>query len=208
MWEERLARFSRGRLKGRPVPDDLRAMLVATWEGRADPEEEWGLAFLEPDESPSVVFSGHLDDEARADPGTMANVAAHRQTHQHIGVVAAGEGGLRLFWGYWLHPSEPADRPPRIVICDTEGFYEVLGGCGTLAEAIASDDGEEIFDERTERFEELGIPFGPYRWEDLEALREADPGTVVSPQELHRESYRAELVRRGRVPGGPPEPAR
>lgn len=36
MYEERLAEFSRERLDGRPIPNDLRTMLVAQWEGRTD----------------------------------------------------------------------------------------------------------------------------------------------------------------------------
>ncbi|MBB4788330.1 hypothetical protein [Streptomyces rapamycinicus] len=47
MFEERLAQFSRDRLDGRPVPDDVRVMLVAQWEARTDFSALLGMTFLE-----------------------------------------------------------------------------------------------------------------------------------------------------------------
>ncbi|GAA3964624.1 hypothetical protein GCM10023085_53970 [Actinomadura viridis] len=48
MYEERLAEFSRERLDGRPIPDDLRTMLVAQWEGRTDFQSLLDVTFFEP----------------------------------------------------------------------------------------------------------------------------------------------------------------
>lgn len=46
-YDERLAAFSRERLDGHPVPDDLRVLLLAHWEGRDGFARLLGLEFFE-----------------------------------------------------------------------------------------------------------------------------------------------------------------
>ncbi|MER5747258.1 hypothetical protein ABT097_28810 [Streptomyces sp. NPDC002225] len=74
MYDERLAAFSRDRLDGRPVPDDLRVLLIAQWEGRTDLARLLGLEFFEPGEVHPLLDTSYLTPA-----GTRGPAAAGRQ---------------------------------------------------------------------------------------------------------------------------------
>ncbi|MFD7628033.1 hypothetical protein ACFV7Q_18690 [Streptomyces sp. NPDC059851] len=172
MFEERLAEFSRERLGGRPVPDDLRAMLVAQWEDRADCRELLGITFREPGQPHPLLDTGYLSETELADPEMQAINAGAAAMATYVKIVAECDEG----WvGYWMHPDEAADRPPVIVALDTEFSYSAMAG-STLAGACAADrarrhEGEH--DERTAfsllaaRLAELGVHLGMDEHEDL-----------------------------------------
>ncbi|MEU8404464.1 hypothetical protein AB0C28_55640 [Nonomuraea sp. NPDC048892] len=61
MFQERLAKFSHERLPGRPIPDDLRTMLVAQWEGRTDFRDVFGIVFLEPGQPHPLLDISYTD---------------------------------------------------------------------------------------------------------------------------------------------------
>ncbi|GAA1560728.1 hypothetical protein GCM10009678_49520 [Actinomadura kijaniata] len=194
MFEERLVEFSRERLGGRPLPDDLRTMLVAEWQGRAEFRDLLGITFLEAGKPHPFLDAGHRG--ADADPETRAIDAALAEMSGHLGIVAQSDKG----WiGYWLHPDEPADRPPPLIQLDTEGSYWSMVG-STLAEACAADraryhdepDERVAFTLIADRLAELGLPLGT---RDYDALR--DPEYAVNPEKLTDELIEAECRRRG-----------
>ncbi|MGW2472917.1 hypothetical protein [Streptomyces sp. NPDC001665] len=127
---ERLAAFSRERLDGRPVPDDLRVLLLAHWEGRDDFAHLLGLEFFEEGELHPFLDTGYLSEQELADPEMQAVNAGVARLTEYVKLVAKGGKG----WvGYWVHPDEPAVRPIEL---DTEfTLWQMTGS--TLTEAVA-----------------------------------------------------------------------
>jgi hypothetical protein len=186
MFDDRLEQFSRERLDGRPLPDDLRALLEAQWAGRQEFYEMSELLFLEPGAASPILDHSYLSEQDRAEPDIMANVAAHDQMTKYFKAVAEHEDGD--CYGYWMHPDEPVDRPAPIIHLDTEGSYRVLpGSCfaeACIAEmvALSGEDGE--FLEMAEQLVALGVSISARSYADLS---EATP--VVDPADLHDELY-------------------
>lgn len=135
MHEERLAEFSRERLDGRPVPEDLRVLLVAQWEDRTDFARLLHLEFFEAGQVHPLLDTTYLSGKERADPEMQAVNAAAAEMATYVKLVAAGGKG---WLGYWLHPDEPTDRPWRLVELDTEFTYWRPVGL-TLTEGAAAD---------------------------------------------------------------------
>ncbi|MFJ7629728.1 hypothetical protein ACIQZN_24840 [Streptomyces sp. NPDC097595] len=129
-YDERLAAFSRERLAGRPVPDDLRVLLTAHWEGRTDFAHLLGLEFFEEGELHPFLDTGYLSEQELADPEMQAVNAGVARVAEYVKLVAKGGKG----WvGYWVHPDEPAVRPIEL---DTEfTLWQMTGS--TLTEAVA-----------------------------------------------------------------------
>lgn len=199
MFDERLEDFSRERLGGGPVPDDLRGLLVAQWEGRSGFYEQFGIVFLEPGETDPLLGQSYRDERAPAAPATVSGVV-DRQMARYLKVVAKHEDGD--CYGYWVHPDEPADQPARIVHCDTEGTFLLMGG-ETFAEAIVEDyfsvaEGEfaEVAEgftgEAAELLAEVGVRIPTQSTADLDW-----PETVHDPDDIYTDLYDAELERRG-----------
>ena len=196
MYEERLAEFSRERLDGRPIPDDLRTMLVAQWEGRTDFRFLLDITFFEPGELSPLLDTSHLSEERLADPEMQALNAGCAQVSRYAKFVARGGKG----WiGYWMHPDEPADAPPPVIELDTEATYWGLSG-RNLAEACASEqaqyqdepDERIAFTQLADKLAELGLPLST---RDYDALYE--PDYAVDPEELTDELTDAERKKRG-----------
>ncbi|WP_413811859.1 hypothetical protein [Streptomyces sp. OE57] len=194
MFEERLAQFSRDRLDGRPVPDDVRIMLVAQWEARTDFSALLGMTFLEPGQPGPLLDVSYLSEAELADPEMQAINAGAAEMATYVKIVAeAGKGWI----GYWVHPDEPADRPWPLVELDTEFSYWSMMG-STLAEACAADqvrhdpDRRIAFSRLADRLAELGLPLGV---RDYDALRDAE--FTVDPDVLTEELIDAERVKRG-----------
>ncbi|MFF5258963.1 hypothetical protein ACFY4C_08455 [Actinomadura viridis] len=196
MHEERLAEFSRERLDGRPIPDDLRAMLVAQWEGRTDFRFLLDITFFEPGQLSPLLDTGYLTEKELADPEMQAVNAGAAEMSKYAKFVAEGGKG----WiGYWTHPDEPADVPPPIIELDTEFTFWNLAG-RTLAEACASErahyqdepDERVAFAQLADRLAELGLPLGT---RDYDALH--DPEYTVAPEQLMEDLIDAERKKRG-----------
>jgi hypothetical protein len=112
MYDERLAEFSRERLDGRPIPDDLRVLLVAQWEGRTDFTHLLDLDFFEAGEVHPLLDTSYLSEKELADPAMQAVNAGAERMAKYVKLVAKGGKG----WiGYWLHPDEPADRAWHLI---------------------------------------------------------------------------------------------
>ncbi|WP_067816963.1 hypothetical protein [Actinomadura kijaniata] len=195
MHEERLAEFSRERLDGRPVPDDLRTMLVAQWEGRTDLQFLLDLTFLEPGEPSPLLDTSYLSEKELADPEMQAINAGIAEMSRYAKFVAKGGKG----WiGYWTHPDEP-EGPPPVIELDTEFTYWTLAG-GNLAEACASEraryqgepDERIAFAQLADQLAELGLPLST---RDYDALH--DPGCEVDPEKLTNELIDIERGNRG-----------
>ncbi|GAB2911402.1 hypothetical protein [Streptomyces mayteni] len=196
MFEERLAEFSRERLGGRPIPDDLRVLLVAEWEGRDEFADVLGITFLAPGEPHPHLDTSYLSEKERASPESQAISAGLAEVAEHLKIVAEGGKG----WiGYWLHPDEPADQPWSVIELDTECSYWSMAG-SSLAEACAADmaryqeepEVEIAFAQLSARLAELGLPLSGAGYHELH-----DPGHVVDPEELTDQLIEAERVKRG-----------
>ena len=191
--DERIHDFSRERLGGRPVPDDLATLLKAQWSGNNGPLDDLEIEFFAPGQSHPLIDHSYLNGKDRAaSPDVLANVAAIDEVNRHIGFVAEGLNGGVI--GYWLHPNEPAGRPAPVVSLDTEGQYEVFAGT-TFAEAVVGawvDDDDEWFGRLADGFEALGVAMPVRRTADL-----VKPEVAVDPAELHRRLYYEGRARRG-----------
>jgi hypothetical protein len=192
MWGERLEEFSRQRLDGRAVPEDLRLLATAQWAGRGHPFQRFGITVLEPGEPHPLTDDSYLTEQDRADPDVMAYCAALARMTEFLKVVAVHEDGIGF--GYWLHPRQPQDGPPPVVMIDTEGSFTVQAG-RTLCEAclgeVAYED-DAMFAELARDLARLGIPVAATSRADLAEVR-ADP----DPEEVCEAFYREERERRG-----------
>lgn len=196
MYEERLAEFSRERLDGRPLPDDLRVLLVAQWEGRTDFTHRLDLDFFEAGEVHPLLDTSYLSEKELADPQMQAVNAGAAEMARYVKLVAKGGKG----WiGYWLHPDEPADRPWHLIQLDTEFTFWGLAGL-TLTEGAAAEqasyedgpDGRIAFTRLATELAELGLPLST---QDYDALDDTE--YTVDPEELMEELIEAEREKRG-----------
>ncbi|WP_225801662.1 hypothetical protein [Streptomyces sp. NK15101] len=196
MYDARLAEFSRERLDGRPVPDDLRVLLVAQWEGRTDFARLLDLEFFEAGEVHPLLDTGYLSEEELADPEMQAVNAGAAEMAGHVKLVAKGGKG----WvGYWLHPDEPSDRAWPLIELDTEFTFWSMAGL-TLAEGAAAEqaghqdepDQRIAFAELAAELAGLGLPLST---RDRDALD--DTAYAVDPEALMEELIEAERERRG-----------
>ncbi|HEY9326902.1 MAG TPA: hypothetical protein VIS09_01470 [Streptomyces sp.] len=193
MFDERLEEFSRQRLGGRPVPEDIRLLATAQWEGRGHPFERFGISVLESGAPHPLADFSYLSEKERADPDIMANCAASAQMATYLRAVAQDEDGN--FYGYWLHPQQRVDRnPPPVVKVDTELTYWELGG-RSFAEACLYDvafDDDALFVEVAAALAQLHVAISAGSREGLGQLS-ADP----APDDVHRRLYYAERRRLG-----------
>ncbi|QKW22848.1 hypothetical protein HUT16_30500 [Kitasatospora sp. NA04385] len=196
MYDERLAEFSRERLDGRPVPADLRTLLVAQWEGRDDLARLLGLEFFEAGELHPLLDTGYLSEAELADPEMQCVNAAAAAMAEHVKLVAKGGKG---WLGYWLHPREPADRGWRLVELDTEFTFWRLRG-RTLAEGVAAEqsgyrdepDERDAFARLATELAALGLLLDTREYEAL-----GDTEYRVDPEALMEELIEAEREQRG-----------
>ncbi|WP_406458422.1 hypothetical protein OG782_36140 [Streptomyces sp. NBC_00876] len=196
MYDERLAEFSRERLDGRPIPDDLRVLLVAQWEGRNDFTRLLDLDFFEAGELHPLLDTSYLSEKDLADPEMQALNAAAAEMAKYVKLVAKGGKG----WiGYWLHPGEPADRAWHLIELDTEFSFWTLVGL-TLTEGVVAerssyqDEPDEgiAFTQLAAELAVLGLPLGI---QDYDALDDTAYG--VDPEKLMEELVEAEREKRG-----------
>jgi hypothetical protein len=196
MYDERFAEFSRDRLGDRPIPDDLRVLLVAQWEGRTDFTHLLDLDFFEAGEVHPLLDTSYLSDKELADPEMQAINAAAAEMAKYVGLVAKGGKG----WiGYWLHPDEPPDSAWHLVELDTEFTFSGPVGL-TLAEGSAAEqasyqdepDERIAFKQLAAELAELGLPLSTQDYDALDNTK-----YMVHPEELMEELTEAEREKRG-----------
>ena len=195
MFDERFAEFSRERLGGDPVPDDLRVLLLAEWQGRTDFRDLLGVKFMEPGQLHPLLDTSYLSAAELADPEMQAVNAGLALMSTHVHIVAEIED---RWIGYWAHPDEPTHRPRPVVMLDTEFSYWLAEG-GTLVEALAVEgahyaelDERSAFARTAGALAELGLSLST---SELAAYEE--PEYIVDPTRFGEELIRAERVRRG-----------
>jgi len=196
MYEERLAEFSRKRLDGRPIPDDLRVLLVAQWEGRTDFAHLLDLDFFEAGEVHPLLDTSYLSEKELADLEMQAVNAGAAEMAKYVKLVAKGGKG----WiGYWVHPDESSDRAWHVIELDTEFTFWSMVGL-TLTEASAAErasyqdepDERIAFTQLASELAELGLPLST---QDYDALDDTE--YRVDPEALMEELIEAERERRG-----------
>jgi len=137
---DRVEEFLGDRLRGRPVPADLRRLVELQLEGVLDSDDcppalrevrVLGPGELHALQQPPVDYPWA--------PVTDSVLAATRATNEvltHVAVVVDGFDGA--LFGYWLHPDELPGPNAPIVRLDTEGTFEFVDGT-TLAAALGLD---------------------------------------------------------------------
>ncbi|GAA4473023.1 hypothetical protein GCM10023170_093580 [Phytohabitans houttuyneae] len=186
------------RLRGRPVPDDLRRLAAIQAErpadaGRSrDPLLHTRTVIFEPGESHALLDHSYLTDNDRADPDIMANIAAIDTVLLHaawIGTLADGD-----VVGYWLHPDEPVGEPPLVVTFSTEGEFDIRPGESLVEAVIYHYAGyeDDRFASVADLYEAHGLPITARRADDLLYRR-----AVVNPGVLHSKRYEQECAARG-----------
>lgn len=136
---DRVAEFLDDRLRGRPVPADLRRLVELQLDGElaeADCPPLWEVRLLSPGERHSLEEPA---EPLASDPNPDLTRASGRAMEAVLTYVAPVVDGFNgdLF-GYWLHPDEAPDPNPPIVKLDTEGQFSIVDGT-TLVEAMIFD---------------------------------------------------------------------
>jgi hypothetical protein len=186
------------RLRGRPVPDDLRRLVAIQAERPAgarrsqDPLLHTGIAIFEPGQSLPLLDHSYLNDNDRADPDIMANVAAIDTVLPHAAWI--GTLGGEDVVGYWLHPDEPVGEPPLVVTFSSEGEFDIQPGESLVEAAIYHYAGyeDDRFAAAADLYEAHGLPIAARRADDL-PYRSA----AVNPGVLHGQRYEMERAARG-----------
>jgi hypothetical protein len=168
-----LAAFSRNRLGGEPVPDDVKALLAHADEFakrtgiELNGEEGWA----------PWLDTSYLSAADRTNPDITANVRAMAEVCGLIAFIAATEEGE--YFGYWRGTGKRAVAASPLVRLDNEGQFN-LCGCTTFAEAVLGETyGDEKIEALREWFRSLGI-----------ALKGEEPAEEEQgPDELHSELY-------------------
>jgi len=188
--DDQLAEYSRQRLGGRKLPADLRTLLLLQWQrkaaanGSTDPLDAMGVHLFEAGESNDLLDHSYLNDQDRADPDIMANVAALTSTCEHAVFVARDDDGNVI--GYWFGPEKVSIEDAPLVKLDTEGQFTLLEGT-TLSEALLGNhvfEDVENFGRFKESFAKAGIPIDADSWDEL-----VYPDPPTDPATFHEERY-------------------
>jgi hypothetical protein len=142
-FDSTLRTFSRNRLKGEPVPDDLKLLL-----GKADELFEKVLFELNGESGWAPwLDTSYLSEEERVKPDIVANLRAIEEVCDLIAFVGAYDDAQYL--GYWRGPTNRKVADSPLVFFDNEGQFEVVPG-SNLAEAIlwVAGEGERVIELR------------------------------------------------------------
>jgi hypothetical protein len=203
--QEAFSEYSRKRLGGRPIPDDLRALLKMQWQRPSTPpsddeEAPDPLAFidarlLEADESHDLLDHSYLTPKDLQNPDIAANVDAIKSVCQYAAFVAVDTAG-DLF-GYWFGPEQLPIEAAPIVRFDTEGSFSLVTG-RALAESLlgySPYDEDEDYTELRAWFTKLGVNIEPARWKDA-----GSHTAPTDPDEMHSRLYNEGRRARGLPP--------
>jgi hypothetical protein len=173
-----LSDFSRNRLDGEPVPDDVKALLRFHEElaERTEIEPNWTPGWA------PWLDTSYLNDGARADPDIAANVRAIADVCGLIAFVATDDE--EQYFGYWRGPEHRKVADSPLVFFDNEGQFTICAS-RTLAEAVLSrvyDD--ERFADLRDWFKAIGIKVGCETVSELTCPQDEYP-----PNKLHNELY-------------------
>lgn len=178
--------FSRNRLGGEPIPDDLRILL----EHR---EALWNLTGIELNWEPGWApwrDTSYLTQEDWANPDIAANVEAINSVSNLTAFIAANEDGEYI--GYWRGPEGRLISESPLIRLDSEGQFGLAGG-GNFAAALLFHEFDQRFDELRAWLLSLGISPLPESPDEL-----VDPQGISSPKHVHEELYAKALGARQR----------
>ena len=136
--------------------------------------------------------ASYLNETDRADPDTMANVAAMDETNKLIAWFGRDqEGG---FVGLWRGPENTSLERAPVVRLDNEGQYNLVAA--TVPDYVAvSDMDDEAFDDTRAALLAAGFNVAASRdeiWETLDGMSD--------PNAFRHELYNQDRVRRGLQP--------
>jgi hypothetical protein len=183
---EILAQFSRNRLDGEPVPDDLLILLPH----RDELAERTGIRLEWAEGWAPWLDTSDLSETDHSNPDIRANIRAIHDVCRYVAFVAADQD--QQYLGYWRGPGRRQVAKSPLVFFDNDGEFH-LCIASTFAEAVLEKAyGLEGFDELRAWFESLGISIG---WDSPSQL--TYPHEKLPPKELRRrffESYRRQLL--------------
>jgi hypothetical protein len=187
IFSEVLSQFSRNRLGGEPVPDDLKILLPH----RDELAERTGLRLEWVEDWAPWRDTTHLSESQRHDPDIAANVRAIEEVCRLIAFVAADEEDQYL--GYWRGPRQRKVADSPLVFLDNEGQFHLCIASSFAEAVLESEYGFEGFSDLRIWLNSLGIPIV---WES--PAQRTFPHEKFPPKELHRKLY--ERYRRERLP--------
>jgi hypothetical protein len=174
-----LSQFSRNRLDGELVPQDVMALLGHRDEllQRTGVELNWQKSWA------PWLDTSYLSAADRKNPDIMANVKAIVEVCGLVAFVGAEEDGN--YFGYWRGPKKRPIAESPLVCLDNEGQFRLLAG-STFAEAIlkAKTWDEKQFRELRRWLRSIGISIEWKTREDATYPDEPD-----NPSELHTKAY-------------------
>lgn len=193
MFDDRLAEFSRERLGGREIPEDLRIILIGHWSGDEELVDLVPVELLEEGMPHPLRDHSYLSEKERADPEMQCVMAASEQMAEFVQLVCEGGKG---WLGYWTHPDQPGDELIPIEL-DTEAqFWGMDGDNFAIAclvdECLDEDDEQQRFAELTARAIALGIPISTRALDEVEG-----PPYIHDPNELNARLIEAERANLG-----------
>jgi hypothetical protein len=180
---EILSRFSRNRLGGEPVPDDLTILLPH----RDELAERTGIRLEWADAWAPWLDTNDSSEAGLADPDI---IASRRATKDVCGLIAfVASDAERQYFGYWRGPGRRMVAKSPLVFHDNEGEFHLCIS-STFAEAILEKVyGYKGFAELRAWLESLGITIG---WDSPSQL--TYPHEKLPPKDLYRrffETYRS-----------------
>ncbi len=172
---EIFAEFSRNRLDGEPVPDDLKILLPL----RDDLAKRTGVRLEWAEKWAPWLDTNEPGDAERRDPDDIAKLLATREVCGYIAFVAVDEDGR--YFGYWRGPTRRKVEHSPLVIFDQAGHFH-LCIASTFAEAVLEKEyGHERFDKLRAWYRALGIPIG---WESPSQM--TFPHEKITPKDLYK----------------------
>lgn len=182
---EMLSQFSRNRLGGEPVPEDLKLLLPHRDElaERSGIRLEWAEGWA------PWLDTGRLTEADRANPDVMANIRATHEVCVYVAFVAADRDGQYL--GYWRGPGRRIVERSPLVFLDDEGQFHLCISSSFGEAVLEKAYGDEGYHKLRDWLRSLGIPI---TWESPSQM--TFPHEKLPPKELHKrifESYRMGL---------------
>ncbi len=178
-----IVQFSTNRLRGEPLPADLKVLLEHHDEllRRTGIELNWTANWA------PWLDTSYLSDAERKNPDIAANLLAIEEVCRLSAFVAACEDGEYL--GYWRGPADRSVAESPLVALDSEGQFRISAG-RTFAEAVLALLG--VPPKLRDWMRSLGIVVP---WETENDI--AWPDEAHDPGSLHKQSYYRHLGKSG-----------
>jgi hypothetical protein len=172
---EILSQFSRNRLNGEPVPDDLKILLPH----RDELAERTGIRLELAEGWAPWLDTSYVSEADRRDPDILANIRAIHGVCAHTAFIAAK--GDEEFFGYWRGQARRSvANSPLVYLDDEDQFHLCIAS--SFAEAVLEQAyGGERFHDLRDWLQSVGISIG---WDSPSQL--TYPHEKLPPKELHK----------------------